>query len=137
MNRKYQKLQWIVRALKDELEHYSSEEDYIQWIMALAMKKKISKDDLNNNQESYIVRTVLKTSESPFVDGTDLKVVIDLKRKEAILDEDSLEDAPMFHGGGIDDSLRWLEKVGEIEYQQMKNPFTKVTTSKGGEKHVE
>ena len=137
MNRNEKILHLIIQALKEELEYYSTEEDYSQWIMAAVLKKKLITKTMEKGKEIYVVRTVLKTSESPYVDGADIQVIVDLVKQEAFVEEESLEEGPIFHGGGEEDSLRWLENIGKIQYLQKENPFTIVTTKKGGEEHVE
>ena len=66
----------VVKLVREELEYVEGSHKegtyYSQWVMAVAIKE-ISKD-------SYIARVVIKTNQSPYGDGTDIRVnVIDKK----------------------------------------------------------
>ena len=57
----------ILKAIKGELE-FDDDYGYSQWIMAVSIKKK--------SNDTYLTRTVIKTNQSPYVDGTDITVSI-------------------------------------------------------------
>lgn len=108
----------IIHALKDELEFADHQEDS-QWILAVAIKE--GSQDNNTDVQTVTARIVVKTSTSSYVDGTDIK--INLKGGTAELDPTALEDAPIFHGGTVENSLEWIQEIGKPFYIQMDNPF--------------
>ncbi len=109
----------IIKSLKDELEYQDSYGDS-QWIMAVSIKK------ITDN--TYLARTIIKTNSSTYVDGTDIKV--NITNGKAEVDLSFIEDAPIFHGGEIADSIRWLEGLGRFTYIQPDNPFDNVDDTK-------
>lgn len=115
----------IIRALKDEFQYICKESNYSQWVMGVVIQEEIKKD-----RGTYTVRTIIKTSESCYVDGTDVTVIVDINRGAVAIDTDTLEDAPIFHGGTVEASLNWLKEIGEIDYLQLENPFSKVDDEK-------
>ena len=117
INEGYNLKDQIVKLLRAELEYVEgSHKDgtyYSQWVMAVSIKE-VSK-------ASYLARTVIKTNQSPYVDGTDITVnIID---GQAELDLSFAEEEPIFHGGEIVASIRWIENVNNFCYIQPEDPF--------------
>ena len=114
----------IVKVLREELEYVEgSHKDgtyYSQWVMAVSIKE-VSKD-------SYIARTVVKTSYSgDYVDGSDITInIIDGKPE---LDLSFAEEEPIFHGGEIAASIRWIENINNFCYMQAENPFKNINNN--------
>ncbi len=103
----------ILKQLKQELEFNLPAEDYSQWVMGLSVKPL--------NKTNCIVRVVVRTSQSPYVDGTDY--TISIIENTSTTNTDDLEEDPIFHGGTIEDALNWLKEHSEPCYLQLENPF--------------
>lgn len=108
----------IVKVLREELEYVEGNHEdgtyYSQWVMAVAIKE-VSKT-------SYLARIVIKTSGSPYVDGTDITINI-MEDGQAELDLSFAEKEPIFHGGEGADSIRWIENINNFSYMQPEDPF--------------
>ncbi len=105
----------ILKALQKELNCFDPKGDYAQWVMALAVRPE--------EESKYFARVLLKTSTSPYVDGTDIRVDVDLSGAFATLREEDLEAGPIYHGGPEKEGLLWLEELGKTCYLQQTNPF--------------
>ena len=103
----------IIRALKEELEYVDQHGDH-QWVMAVAIKQRADNE--------YLARTVIKTNHGPYVDGTD--IIVNIKEDgKAELDLGFTEEEPGFHGGEIQDSIRWLEEIAHYTFFQGEDPL--------------
>ena len=107
----------IINALRIELEYVEGsikEEDYYsQWIMGVSIEES---DSIN-----YLCKTVVKTSESEYVDGTDIRVI--LSDNEVELDLSFAEEEPIFHGGEETAAIKWLKELkGSIDYISLIEP---------------
>ena len=103
----------LLDLLKEELEYEDRDRDYNQWILGLSMKDKLA-------------RVVVKTNESPYVDGMDIGYTVNrnkIKGDQVSLEESYYENSPSLVGSPIKDALAWLEKHGEICYLQIHNPL--------------
>ncbi len=78
----------ILRQLEKELNYKVDE--YRQWVMGATIL------------DTKTVRVVIKTNESPYVDGTDLK----FNQGTMVLDLEEIE--PILHGSPIEVALDWL-----------------------------
>lgn len=107
-------IEGILKAIKDELE-FDDDCGYSQWIMAVSIK------EIDNN--TYLTRVVIKTNYSPYVDGTD--ITVNITDGKAEVDLSFIGEAPIFHGGEIADSMRWIENINNFCYIQSDNPFDK------------
>lgn len=111
----------IVEILKQELEHQEEDSNYSQWVMGVS----IIEDRATNNiaeKPIYIARVIVKTSESPYVDGMDISFMI--PKEDVIIEANYYENTPEFQGGTEEDSLKWLG-IEDIYYLQLDNPFLK------------
>lgn len=97
----------IVEILRQELE-YKDEASYSQWILGVSIKKDIGKDRIIGSP-TYIARVVVKTSESQYVDGMDISFMV--PEDDVIIEANYYENTPDFHGGMVEDSLRWLKQL--------------------------
>lgn len=61
----------ITEILKTELEYTDKDCGYSQWVLGVSIKKDRSKHRIIGSP-TYIARVVVKTNESPFVDGMDV-----------------------------------------------------------------
>jgi len=107
----------IVEKLKAELER--QEEEYCQWILGAAIKKK--RRGLVPGEPNYTARVVVKTNESIYVDGMDIEVKI--VENEAVLAPDYFENTPEYQGGEIVDAINWMKNLADICYLQFENPY--------------
>ncbi|MGZ0051485.1 hypothetical protein [Brevibacillus gelatini] len=86
---------------------------------------------LSQGTPTHIARVVLGMSStagiSPYVDGTDVYLVVDEERQAAdfLWEEVWAEGSPKFHGGTIPDSLNWVKQMTEQFYYQKDDPFIK------------
>ena len=103
----------IIRALKDELE-FDDDCGYTQWVMAVGLKE--------TSKGTYLARTVIKTNQSPYVDGTDITVRI-IEDGNIEIDQAYIGEAPILHGSEIDSSIKWIEEVNLFCYIQPEDPF--------------
>lgn len=84
---------------------------------------------LSQGTPTHIVRVVLGTSSpagtSPYVDGTDVYMVVDLEYQTAdfIWEEVWIEGTPKFHGGTIQHAMAWVRQMMEPLYIQYNDPF--------------
>lgn len=111
----------IVEILRQELEHQEEDSDYSQWVMGVSIREN---HNIDNPVEKpmYLVRVVVKTSESPYVDGMEISFMI--VDGDIVIDPIYYENTPEYQGGTEEDALRWLDE--DIYYQQISNPFSKV-----------
>lgn len=79
---------------------------------------------------THQVRVVLRTADvqsgpNPYVDGTDLFLAIDEKQQTAefVWEDETLGDAPLFHGGEVPSALTWARELEEPFYFQYNAPF--------------
>lgn len=109
----------LVKLLRKEFEHkdkYQGKWEY-QWVMGASIRKE--------TLEEYLVRVTVKTSESPYIDGMDIKVyVID---EEVKLEDNFYENGPDLMGSPEAGAIAWIEKLDEIIYLQLENPYKKKT----------
>lgn len=111
----------ILEILKSELQYKDSKNGYTQWIMGLSIKKQ-PKSIFSMGQDSiYTARTLIKTSEGPYVDGMDITFTKNHDKVE--IDPEYYENGPSVEGAKVEDALRWLEKLGEEVYIQIENPY--------------
>lgn len=103
----------IITTLKEELEYI--DDGYSQWILAVSIRKEHTKD----GAIEYTARVVLKTNESPYVDGMDIRLKV--TKEEVQLESGWYENTPDFQGGTVEDSITWLKELGEIKYLNVKN----------------
>ena len=77
---------------------------------------------LSQGTPTFIARVVLgmnsKAGMLPYVDGTDVYLVIDVEKQQAdfIWEDAWVEGPPMFHGGTIQDALTWVRQMTEPIY---------------------
>lgn len=112
----------IIAILKEELEHHEIKGNYSQWVMAVGIKKDMGMYQ-DKDHASYIARVVVKTDESIFVDGMDIRFQYTLGSLE--IQPDYFENTPDFQGGTEESSLKWIG-TGNHCYLQRDNPFSKV-----------
>lgn len=106
------------------------------WVMLVAVKPiaELQKESLSYAVQTQIpthqVRVVLRTSDSqtepnPYVDGTDLFLAVDEQQQTAdfVWEEETLGDAPLFHGGEVSSALAWARKLEEPFHFQYDDPF--------------
>lgn len=78
---------------------------------------------------TFIARVVLgmssKVGASPYVDGTDVYLVVDVEKQQAdfIWKDAWVEGPPKFHGGTVPDALKWVRQMVEPLYHQYEDPF--------------
>ena len=109
----------ILEILKKELEY--QKEGYSQWVMGVSIinhNKSIFSIGL---QTMYTARTLIKTSESPYVDGVD--IIFTNSNDNVDIEHNYYENTPEFQGGTQLDALRWLRELGEEVYTQIENPY--------------
>lgn len=104
----------LIQLLRNEFEHaeeYKGKVEF-QWLMGVSLRQETSAECL--------VRVTVKTSESPYIDGMDIKVFfVDGKLH---LEEDYSENTPELLGSPEDDAVKWHRKLGELIYLQLENP---------------
>ena len=111
----------ILEILKSELEYKDSKNGYTQWVMGLSIGKNPNTELSIGIDSMYIARTIVKTSDSPYVDGMDISFA---KSNDNIeIDSKYFENSPSIEGSSIEDALRWLKKLGEEAYIQIENPY--------------
>jgi hypothetical protein len=106
------------------------------WVMLVATKSiaELQKESLPYAVQTQVpthqVRVVLRTSDAqtgpnPYVDGTDLFLAINEQQQTAefVWEDETLGDAPLFHGGEVTSSLAWTRKLVEPFYIQFNDPF--------------
>jgi phage anti-repressor protein len=108
----------ILIELKKILEYSDVENNYSQWILGLSLKQK----EVAEEEDRYLARVVVKTNESPYVDGMDIDLSVSNKG-EALIDPNYFENTPEFQGGSLESALDWLRNAGEIFYMQTVNPY--------------
>ena len=112
----------ITEILKTELEYADKDCGYSQWVLGVSIKKDRSKHRIIGSP-TYIARVVVKTNESPFVDGMD--VLFTLPEDDVIIELNYYENTPEFQGGSVESSLKWLAKLEDIYYLQLDDPGAK------------
>ena len=100
----------IVKAVRENLEY--TDEIYSQWVLGLSVKKV---------DKSFDIRVVLKTSESPYVDGMEISNV--LVKDDTVFLSDYFENTPDLQGGEVKYALAWLKNLGEVCYIQLDDPL--------------
>ena len=121
----------IIEILKNELEFTNEGTNYSQWVLGVNIKRTDEKDKATGNP-TYITRVVLKTSESPYVDGMDIAFTV--TDGDVTMDANYYEETPELLGGTVEDSIEWLMKVNGIYYLQLDNPFAKIESNKVDDK---
>lgn len=117
----------IIDILRDEYNHkekYDGQWEY-QWLMGISMKLE--------KTGTSTMRIVVKTSESPYVDGMDIGFMIIDGQLEI---EPFYENGPDLMGSPELDSIKWLSKLGEIFYLQLENPYTNKSEDIGNSKNI-
>lgn len=115
----------IVLILRQELEHQEEDSDYSQWVMGVSIRENQSIDN-PVEKPMYLARVVVKTSESPYVDGMDISFM--MVDGDIVIDPIYYENTPEYQGGTEEDALSWLG-VEDIYYHQISNPFSKCVDS--------
>lgn len=103
----------IISQLKEQLERHDSNENYSQWILGISIN--------DHRKQCVVARVVIKTNESPYVDGMD--ILFDRMDDQLTMDSKYYENSPDFMGGTVEDSFKWLQRQGDLIYQQMDDPF--------------
>lgn len=103
----------IISQLKKQLERYDSNENYSQWILGISIN--------DHRKQCVVARVVIKTNESPYVDGMD--IIFDRMDDQLTMDSNYYENSPDFMGGTVEDSFKWLQRQGDLIYHQMDDPF--------------
>ena len=107
----------LVKLLREEFEQkqeYDGKWEY-QWVMGIGLRKLTS--------DEYLARVTVKTSESPYIDGMDIKVyVVDGQVK---LEDAYYENSPDLMGSPQEDAVAWMEKLDQVIYLQLENPWAK------------
>lgn len=111
----------IVKILRQEMEHQEDDTDYSQWVMGVSIKEVKGNDSLVD-KPIYLARVVVKTSESPYVDGMDISFM--MQNDDVIIEANWYANTPEYQGGSEEDSIKWLG-IEDIYYLQLDNPFTK------------
>lgn len=104
----------VINLLRNEFEHAEEYQGKVesQWLMGVSLRQETS--------AKYLVRVTVKTSESPYIDGMDIKVFfVDGKLQLA---EDYFENTPELLGSPEDDAINWLKQLGNLIYLQLENP---------------
>ncbi|OXS24855.1 MAG: hypothetical protein BI182_11850 [Acetobacterium sp. MES1] len=108
-----QKTETIITQLKNALERQEPGTNDHQWIMGISIN--------DDRKQCAIVRVVLKTNGSPYVDGMD--ILFDKTRDQLTMDTNYYQNSPDFMGGTVTDSFKWLRCHGDLIYQQMDDPY--------------
>lgn len=118
----------IEQILKQELEYRDG--DYSQWIVGISIRKlgtgRAAKEGV------YTARVVVKTNESPYVDGMD--ILFKANGDNIEIDPLYYENTPEYQGG--EDAVEWLKRNGEVVYRQMEDPFNTLKRGKWKETRV-
>ena len=104
-----QKTETIISQLKNALERQEPGTNDHQWIMGISIN--------DDRKQCVIVRVVLKTNGSPYVDGMD--ILFDKTSDQLTMDPNYYQNSPDFMGGTVTDSFKWLRNHGDLIYQQM------------------
>ncbi|OFV71722.1 hypothetical protein [Acetobacterium wieringae] len=107
-----QKTETIISQLKNALERQEPGTNDHQWIMGISIN--------DDRKQCVIVRVVLKTNGSPYVDGMD--ILFDKTSDQLTMDPNYYQNSPDFMGGTVTDSFKWLRNHGDLIYQQMDDP---------------
>lgn len=75
----------------------------------------------------YTARVVVKTNESPYVDGMNIVVII--VGDSVVIYPNCFENTPELQGGTVENSLNWIKELEEISYLQIVN-LSENTTKK-------
>lgn len=102
----------ILRAEFNREEEWQGEKEY-QWVMGISIK--LEPEGLS------LLRVVVKTSESPYVDGMEIGFMVIDGLIE--LGPSYYENSPDLMGSSVDTSIKWLSELGEIIYLQRENPY--------------
>jgi len=108
-----QKTETIITQLKNALERQEPGTNDHQWIMGISIN--------DDRKQCAIVRVVLKTNGSPYVDGMD--ILFDKTSDQLTMDPNYYQNSPDFMGGTVTDSFKWLRNHGDLVYQQMDDPY--------------
>ena len=84
-----QKTETIITQLKNALERQEPGTNDHQWIMGISIN--------DDRKQCVIVRVVLKTNESPYVDGMD--ILFDKTNDQLTMDPNYYRNSPDFMGG--------------------------------------
>lgn len=110
----------IIEALKNEFEYRDKDNEYDQWVMGVSIRQEENIKRVIGTDE-YKVKVVVKTSESNYVDGMRLEVIV--MDGKVVLQEDFFEKSPDLMGSPEEDSIKWLLGLGDIIYLQELNPY--------------
>lgn len=104
----------LIKLLRGEFEHREEYHGKVesQWLMGVSLRQESSAE--------YLVRVTVKTSESPYIDGMDIKV--SLMNDKLQLIENYFENTPELLGSPEEDVINWHRKLGELIYLQLENP---------------
>ena len=108
----------ITEILKAELAYTDTDNNYSQWVLGVSVKK-----DRTLGSPTYLARVVVKTNESPFVDG--MEVLFMVPEDDVIIEANYYEKTPDFQGGSVESSLKWLAGLEDIYYLQLDDPGAK------------
>lgn len=85
---------------------------------------------LIDQKPTHRARVVLRTTDAqtgtnPYVDGSDFFLVVDEQQQTAdfVWEDESIGNAPLFHGGDVASALRWVKELGEPFHFQLEDPF--------------
>ncbi|MEC0371145.1 hypothetical protein [Paenibacillus chibensis] len=90
---------------------------------------------LTEQMPTHRARVVLRTTDAqtgtnPYVDGSDFFLAVDEKQQTAdfVWEDESFGEAPLFHGGDVASSVRWVKELGEPFHCQYSDPFLPTET---------
>lgn len=105
----------ILRNEFNRKEEWEGELEY-QWVMGISIKFKAEGVNL--------LRVVVKTSESTYVDGLQTYFMIIEELIE--LDPSYYENGPDLMGSPEATSIKWLSELGEIIFLERENPYADI-----------
>ncbi len=112
----------ILNMLKKELEYHDPEEPYSLWIMAISVRAQ--EEDINQTNTrtgTHMVRVILKDSYPPYVDGTDIPVIVTGNR--AKINNAAFAEYPKYPCVKEDDALQWLKTFSDPCFLQLTDPY--------------
>ena len=111
-----QKTETIITQLKNALERQEPGTNDHQWIMGISIN--------DDRKQCVIVRVVLKTNESPYVDGMD--ILFDKTNDQLTMDPNYYQNSPDFMGGTVNTrgrfycALFWLKNTEESVWKRFR-----------------
>ena len=103
----------IIARLQEAFQY--QEDDYAQWLAAVSLKG----NAVTNHR--YKLRILILTSNSPYLDGTDL--VVTLNSHGVAINEEVFQRTPELQGSPIMDALNWIRSYGPLIHWQAELPF--------------